>query len=356
MVQNSKQPSSYEDEIDLLKIIKILMESKKLIILTILIFTIGSIIFSLSLKPEFKSSSILEIGYYEMPDGTMKLIEKPSETVSNIRKNLIYKNRGNILYSNITVDTLENNLLHLQITSKSSKKNLDILSEITNYIDANHSNLSALITKQEKNKISLDLESVNSRITFVRANNQLMLTRLEEKITQLKNQLPIIDLEISQLEKVIIEDTDNLNLLKETNRAIERAASSPTLEQIISSYKSRMNDLKREKNIINSDLNFLSQKLDALKKNTTLFQLQEFDPESDKLFSLEKRQKVLENQLQKLISQPPIKTTAIGDIQTETFNTETRLIISWGIILGFFTSFLLIFIRNFVKKYKLSQA
>ncbi|MDC1541978.1 Wzz/FepE/Etk N-terminal domain-containing protein, partial [Candidatus Pseudothioglobus singularis] len=67
MTQNLTQPSPYEDEIDLREIFKILIESKKLLISTILIFTIASIIYSLSLKPSFKSSTILEIGYYEMP-------------------------------------------------------------------------------------------------------------------------------------------------------------------------------------------------------------------------------------------------------------------------------------------------
>ena len=48
MAQNLTQPSPYEDEIDLREIFKILIESKKLIISTILIFTIVSIVYSLS--------------------------------------------------------------------------------------------------------------------------------------------------------------------------------------------------------------------------------------------------------------------------------------------------------------------
>ena len=84
MSQNLIQPSAYEDEIDLREIFKILIESKKIIIVTILIFTITSIIYSLSSKPEFKSSIIVEIGYSEMPDGTQKSIEKPTDLISNI--------------------------------------------------------------------------------------------------------------------------------------------------------------------------------------------------------------------------------------------------------------------------------
>ena len=103
MAQNLTHPSPYEDEIDLREIFKILIESKKLIISTILIFTIVSIIYSLSLKPEFKSSTILEIGYYEKPDGTQKLIEKPSNLISDL-KVLIMKNSDNKFNQNVSMN------------------------------------------------------------------------------------------------------------------------------------------------------------------------------------------------------------------------------------------------------------
>ena len=64
MTQNLTQPSPYEDEIDLREIFKILIESKKLIILTILIFIIASIIYSLSLKPSFNSSNIFKLSLF----------------------------------------------------------------------------------------------------------------------------------------------------------------------------------------------------------------------------------------------------------------------------------------------------
>ena len=82
MSHNLTQPSPYDDEIDLREIIKILIEYKKLIISTTLIFTIASIIFSLSLNSEFKSSVLVETGYLVLPDGTQKLIEEPSDLIS----------------------------------------------------------------------------------------------------------------------------------------------------------------------------------------------------------------------------------------------------------------------------------
>ena len=85
MTNNLNQYRYPEYEMDLWEIFKILIESKKLIISTILIFTTASIIYTLTLKPSFLTSTKLEIGYYEMPDGTHKLIDKPSNLISDLR-------------------------------------------------------------------------------------------------------------------------------------------------------------------------------------------------------------------------------------------------------------------------------
>jgi LPS O-antigen subunit length determinant protein (WzzB/FepE family) len=189
----------------------------------------------------------------------------------------------------------------------------------------------------------------------------------EAEILKLENQLPFLEQEISQLEQLVIEDSNNLNLLKGSSLSLERAASSPTLEQIISSYKTKINQLKRDRNNSLSEINILSKKLDALKKNTLqspdLFKLEarrraleNFTSHPEKLFRLEQEQKTLENEFQTLTSQTPVKTRPIGNIQTDTIKPKPQLVISLSIILGFITSILLVFIRNFVKSYKESQA
>ena len=106
MTNNLNQSLYVEDEIDLIEIFKTLLEYKKLIISTILIFTTASIIYSLSLKPSFISSTKLEIGYYEMPDGTQKLIEKPSHLISDL-KVLIMKNSDNKFNQNVSITSFE---------------------------------------------------------------------------------------------------------------------------------------------------------------------------------------------------------------------------------------------------------
>ena len=139
MTQNLTQPSPYEDEIDLREIFKILIESKKLIISTILIFTIASIIYSLSLKPSFKSSTILEIGYYEMPDATQKLIEQPTSLISHLEIQMI-KNPNGVYNQNASMKPLNEKLIYLETTSNSAEQNENLLTEMINYIEERHSN------------------------------------------------------------------------------------------------------------------------------------------------------------------------------------------------------------------------
>tara|TARA_B110000008_G_scaffold14665_1_gene13762 strand:- start:319 stop:1368 length:1050 start_codon:yes stop_codon:yes gene_type:complete len=347
MSQNLMQSPPYEDELDLLKIIKILLESKKLIFLTSLIFFIASIIYSLSLKPSFETSAILEIGYTELNNGDRELIESPSDLISDL-KILILKNPDNKFNQKVSMNPLESIAINLETTSSSTEQNEILLTEIISYIDERHSNITVLVTNQKKTEISQKIEIIESEISFIKAkqldSNQLKRSIIEDRIAKLEYKLPIIYLEISQLEKVIIDDTNNLSLLKRNDNILtERAASSPTLEQIIFSYKSKINELNAEKNTIILETKSLNNQLKNL-ENVTL--------KSDELFKLEQEHKTLENQLLMLKSQITIQTSPIKDIRTVTIKPKTQLTILFGLIIGLINSIFLVFIRTFVKSYK----
>ena len=194
-----------------------------------------------------------------------------------------------------------------------------------------------------------------------------MRVDLESKILKLQSSVPLLDQEITQINQVLIEDSNNLNSLKGTNLSIQRAANSPTLEQIISTYKSHINKLTTERNNSILDISIMSKKLDALKNNTlrseNLFKLEErkkdlenYALQSDELFSLEQERKILENQLQMLMNETQIKTRPISNIQTKTIKPKTQLIILLGLIIGFITGIFLVFIRILVKSYEESEA
>ncbi|MDB4822428.1 Wzz/FepE/Etk N-terminal domain-containing protein [Candidatus Pseudothioglobus singularis] len=343
MANDLNQSLYVENEIDLLEITKILIKSKKLIISTILIFTIASIIYSLSLKPSFLTSAKLEIGYFVMSNGEEELLESSSDLLSNLQI-LLIKNPNNKFSQNVSIKSIEDKIIQFETTSRSGEQNENILNEITNYIDARHSSLSALITNKKKDEISFKIQLIESELYFLKEN---IKSELESKISLLQVDLPVLDQEIKQLEQVIVADQNNLDLLKGTSFSLQRAAISPTLEQIISSYKSQINQLRRERNKINSDLDYLSQKLGAFKKNPS---------QSDEIFSLVQRQTILENQLQTLMAQTQVKTQPIVDIETNTIKPQTQLIIFLGIIFGFIASVFFVLIINFIKRLRESQA
>ena len=56
------------------------------------------------------------------------------------------------------------------------------------------------------------------------------------------------------------------------------------------------------------------------------------------------------------MTQRQIKTQPIENIATITIKPKTPLIIILGLIIGFIACIFLVFIRNFVKSYKESQA
>jgi len=347
MAQNLTQPSPYDDEIDLREIFKILIESKKLIISSILIFTIASIIYSLSLKPSFKSSTIIEIGYYKMPDGTQKIIEQPSDLISNLKIHQLLNNLQDSSFK-----AIEKKLIRIETSSNKATDNEKILSSMITFIKNRHNELSIMSSNTRKNTLVDEIDLIDSELSFIKVkqldNNQLKRSEIEDRIAKLKTELPIIDLEISQLEKVIIDDTNNLLLLKTNDNLLaERASNSPTLEQIIYSYKSKINDLTNNKYTNVLETKNLNNKLQIL-ENVTL--------QSDKLFSLEQKQKTLENQLQTLMNEAQVKTLPIGNIETNTIKPKTQLTILLGIIMGFITGILLVFIRNFIKSFRESEA
>jgi len=169
MANVSKQSLSVEGEIDLKEIFKILFESKKLIISTIFIFTFISIIYITTLKPSFSSSTLVEIGYFEMPGGTEELIETPSKLSENLKVDLIYKSMDQDLFNSLIIEPLENKLIRFELTSKSSETNIQLLSSIINYIDERHKQLSRSVNSQKKNLLNNQIDSLKLEIEYIKS-------------------------------------------------------------------------------------------------------------------------------------------------------------------------------------------
>jgi LPS O-antigen subunit length determinant protein (WzzB/FepE family) len=344
MANNLNQSTYLEDEIDLRDILKVLIESKKLIILTTLIFTIASFIYSSSLKPSFKTSTKLEVGYLTQNNGDIQLIESTSNLISDLEI-LLIKNPDGKFSQNISMDSLlEDKIIYLVTTSSSGEQNENFLNDVIRYIDERHSKLALSATEQKKDEISHEIDLIESELSFIKGIRKL---ELEDEISKLKNTIPIIDEEISQLMQVVTQESNNLKLLKGSNLSLERALNSPTLEQIISTYKSKINQLKIERISAVSELDTLSKKLDALDNGNF---------HDSGALKLKLGLKKAEDELQSWVTQAHVKTQPIGNIRTITIKPKTKLSIPFGIIIGFITSIFLVFIYNFLKSYREREA
>jgi capsular polysaccharide biosynthesis protein len=318
MANNLKQSRYHDDEIDLREVLNTLMKSKILIIFSILIFTISAYLYSLSLKPSFKSSTTIEIGHYKMPNGTQQKIESPTSLIKGVKYNLKFKDQFNESFRNISMTALDEYIIRLETTSISGEKNEKLLSRFIIYLDEYN-------VKQEKLHMNDSLEPLLNEINIIEAESTFIKSTLQKElkfsISQLQNALLFINTEIKQLEEIILEKTNYLALF-------------------------RLNDLKRERSMNTQETNDFKEKLKALKNDN--FQLGRNS--YHRLFTLSEKQKTLENELQYYSNRAIINTQIIGDIKTIPLKPRNKLIIFLGFFVGLFAGIVLVLIKNIVKK------
>jgi LPS O-antigen subunit length determinant protein (WzzB/FepE family) len=387
MTNNINQSSYQEDEIDLREILKVLIESKKLIILTTLIFVTVSIIYSLSQKTEFESSSIFEIGSYEMPNGTLQLIGQPKLIIDDLKLNLIIKNPDNEFNQAVSILPIQKKLIQFKTTSISSEKNEKLLNKFISYLDNYHASFMKSYTDNYRNDLHNQIDLIESEFELERLNiesefelerlnieSEFELERLNitNEISKKSADIPFIDEKIRRLSKIIADNKNILFLLQNDPQLfIERATISPNLNVLTDKLINNVTYLVNQKNTLLQDIDNLnnqlefennstqSNKLLDLKVKQEAFNQLEFEnnsTQSNKLLDLKLKQEALEIELKSVDNQKIINSGVIGDIKITTFKPKYLLIITLGIILGFITSILLVFINNFIKSYRESEA
>ena len=340
-MQNNN-PNNYlqEDEIDLKEIFKFLINSKKLLIaITLVITTLGAI-YTFQKVPEYKSTALIEIGGYNTFSNEKGLIEPGKDLIQDLKINFIYKSSVDALIFRL----IEKKLLQIEYISPSAEKNNHLLNEIVEYIVNRHSLLLSNNTQKTENQI----ESLNNQIEFrkktIFTQNEADKLRISDQIESLNNELPITDLKINALNKVIVEDEGNLKLLASNpDLFLQRAAQSPTLNQVIFSYNNQLIDLEAEKTN-------LSQEKDALELELKL--LESRDSESDDIFNLSQEKDALELELKFLMNQNLTSTQLVGEILINEVATNKALPIFLSFIFGLFLSSVVIFINNSLKASK----
>ena len=400
-MQNNN-PNNYlqEDEIDLKEIFNFFINSKKILItITLVITTLGAI-YTFQKAPEYKSTALIEIGGKNTLTNEKGLIEPGKDLIQDLKINFIYKNSVDPLIFRL----IEKKLLQIEYISPSAEKNNHLLNEIVEYIVNRHSLLLSKITQKTKNQLIYEIESLNNQIEF---NNKALFTQNEEEklkisnqivnlneqieyikntivtqneeeklkisnqIENLNNELPSLDLKIESLNEIIVADQNNLLLLKSNAELfMQRAAQSPTLDQVIFSYKTALIDYENEKiKLLSQKVNLetqlkflesdhsesekvfkLSQEKDSLETQLKFWESDH--SESEKVFKLSQEKDSFELELDFLLQQNKTNTQLVGEILTNEVETNKALPIFLNFIFGLFLSSVVIFINNSVKASK----
>jgi len=206
-----KSPSTYdEDEIDIRENIKILIESKKLIIISIIFFTIAASIYSYFQKSEFKTSALIEIGQTINPGNEQKLIEQPESLIRFLRINEIKNQNQNQNHSQkLSLKVLEGRLIRMEITSISPERDREILNQYISKIKERHTEKINSASELLINKI----DSINSRIYLLNiefkdveepnSGYYQVLFQLESEIENLMDKLDLLNNSSIQKTKLI---------------------------------------------------------------------------------------------------------------------------------------------------------
>ena len=342
MKNNNLNNYIQEDEIDLKKIVKLLINSTKLIIVITFVTTILTAIYASQKEPQYISSALIEIGSYDAEInnpkieprkiGTKVLVESPNSLIKNLRINFNYKQK-----MQFNVWPLEGRLIKIVIQSDNLEMNIDSLNKIIGFIKNRHSFLLQKVEYQLTSKI----EDLNNNIEYKKEallteNNDQKL-KISNLIQGLKKLIPNIELRIKELTKVILKDESNLKLLQSNEKLLlERAAQYPSLEQVIFNYKS--NIIENENERIK-----LSQEIDNLE--VELLRLESNNLESDEIFALSQEKDRLNLALEFLTQQNTTSSQLVGEIVTSPIDSKKLLIILLGATAGFILSIFIVLIR-----------
>jgi hypothetical protein len=340
-MQNNN-PNDYllEDGIDLKALFKLLINSKKLIIVTTLIITLLGAIYSFQKAPVYKSTALIEIGqYYDTFKKKNILLEDVKQLIQNLRIVFIHKSNDN---KSLSIQKIENRLIKIEIDKPSIELGKQILDEVITYIENKHLNPLQRLVNQLKYKI----ESLNNQIENIKSlNNKIEYEKLRiaNNIIILETKLPQIDLKIKALNKIILEDQANLKLLEsDPDLFIKKATQSPTLNHVLHNYRDQLLDLEAKKINLSLEIDNLEIQLQFSESNNL---------ESEKIFKLLQEKDSLELELA-FLKQNSTKTQLVGKILTIDTGGTKRLIIFLSFIFGLFLSITIVLINNSLKAFK----
>jgi LPS O-antigen subunit length determinant protein (WzzB/FepE family) len=225
MDQNSDQSESIKDELVFFGgIINQLLQSKKIIIVTTLVFTISLFFYTLQQENIYKSSALIEIGSYRQADENNEiLIEPVYKLITNNNLNIQKKK----INTPMKFRRVNDSLLIIENQSPSIEKNNIAINQTINEIVNRHKDI---LVKIIHNKI--------------------------DKLTILNNELTFLDKKISLSEQYDIEKETILSM----DHTIDFYAS--LLFITLYNYENNLIDYKYERQKLIKEKNKLESQLD----------------------------------------------------------------------------------------------
>jgi capsular polysaccharide biosynthesis protein len=338
-MNNSNLSNDYLDnEIDLREFFISILNSKKLIVIVTLAFSLLAFIYTSQKELEYQSNVILEIGSYRLLDGDKTLIEPIKSLIKNLNVDLLYKNQlVELDEKKLNFRSIEGQLLEITYTSPSPELNETIINKAITFSQESHAETLDKIV----NSFSEKIVTIDREVEFIK--NSIKKQRESQKLNAL-NAIKTIDIKIPALEsklKYLLElipaEENNLLLLQsEPSALLRRASSSPSLQQIIYSYNEQTITLKNQ-------IQNLLQEKEALELKVNSIAEGEFT--SKELFKFQEEKGTLEMQV-KLAKDQTNMTKPIRGIGTSEIKINTLRTILISTIYGFIFSILIVFIRK----------
>jgi len=359
-MKNSSLNNEYlDDEIDLIELLRTLYSSKKLIILITLAFALLAFIYVAQKEVKYQSTVTIEVGSYDLINGKKIIIEPVSSLIKKLKIKQISKNLNTLNFNSI-----EDHFLGINFTSPSPEFNEAIINEAIIFAQESHAETLNKIV----NSFSEKIVTIDFKIEFLKNSieNQIESQKLIaiNSIKAIDNEILALESKIKYLLELIPIEENNLLLLESSPaNLLKRLSSSPTMQEVIYSYKeqtitlkNKIQNLQHEKEILEMEIKSIEEGKLAYEE---LFRLEQekdiLDIEfkfieggkftSEELFILEQEKDTLELQI-KLVKDQKSTTRPISDIVTSEIKPKQLLIILIGTIFGFMLSVFIVFIRQ----------
>jgi len=283
MNQEEKIRPEYEDEIDLMDYVKVIIKRKRLILTIFLGSAIVAGVFSFMMAKVYKIDTSLEVGRIGS-----SMIEAPGQVIEKIKGDvygIFIREKLEILeqdYPKIkTENPKDTRLMNIKIESSETEKAKNILKKFNSLILAEHQekieNKKELIEKDIKTaeeKIKLvesDIEKTKNKIKPVEND----IKRVENKIEYTKEEKENLEDKVEALEEVLVYEQTPGTQFALFDAKEKLAAKSKEIENLYLTINSlvrskedlevKINSLKTSIENLNSQINSLKASLDNIK-------------------------------------------------------------------------------------------